>query len=209
MNQTNGITAEQFREAFLASYTKVRSCFSDRARWSEVFRAWNTLMLWQPTATYHPPEEIELSILGETAKRLGVSYQNGEPLRIDAVFSAQRNDWFPMLVAVEHENDWRGFESEVRKLLSVRCPLKVGITYTGESPKGEQYRARIARIIEEDFAEISNLAEEGPQTEYLFLIGAESDDKEISCWYSLGFQARTGPDPRGFVPIGEMLTSTI
>ncbi len=195
------LTAKSFCDAFLASYSMVRARFADEKRWQEIFttRAWNTIMLWQPTATYCPPQEIELSVLAETARRLGICYDNGEPLRIDAVFSTEKC-WFPMLVAIEHENDWRGFESEIRKLLSVRSALKVGITYTGDTAKGQEFREKLAQTIEEDFAEESLIIGEDPKTEYLFLVGAESEKKEISCWYSLHFRADTGARNLRFVP---------
>ena len=198
------VTANNFCDAFLASYSMVRARFADDKRWQEIFttRAWNTIMLWQPTATYYPPQEIELSVLAETAKKLGICYANGEPLRIDAVFSTEKC-WFPILVAIEHENDWRGFESEIRKLLSIRSTLKVGITYTGDTPKGHQYREKLARTIEEDFAEVSLVIGEDPKTEYLFLVGAESEKQEISCWYSLHFRADTGPRNRRFEPTAQ------
>jgi len=65
------------------------------------------------------------SVLARTAEALSLYYYPGEPLRIDAVFSAKKRQWFPMSVAIEHENQPSGLASEIRKLLSVRVPLKV------------------------------------------------------------------------------------
>jgi hypothetical protein len=51
-------------------------------------------------------------------------------MHFDALFcKADAADWFPVAAAVEHENDPDGFDREIKKLLTVRAPLKVGITY--------------------------------------------------------------------------------
>ncbi len=151
-----------------------------------------------------------MSVLADVAARLGLRYPSErgsrQPMTLDAIFvkPTKNRDPFPMRVAIEHEQDWTGFDCEVRKLLQVRCPLKVGITYSDESPQGKKYRDRVAKNIQDNFDEIRPVIAEAPQTEYLFLIGAESDDKEISCWYSLDFRARTGPRNRRFQPVGQI-----
>ncbi len=166
---------------------------------------WDDLVLSRPAETFRLPQEIKASVLASVAAQLGLWYPsskpNRQPMTFDAVFSGQEDGWFPMLVAIEDEKNWTGFGSEVKKLLSVRCPLKVGITYTGDSPEGQAYRDKIACDIREDFEEISLIRKEDPRIEYLFLVGAESDDNEISCWYSLDFRADVGPQGRTFQPV--------
>ena len=194
------LTAKTFCDTFLKSYSKVRAAFTDEERWIQVWTTqWNALMVWQPTATFHPPQEIQRSVLADTAAELGLHYQNGEPLRLDAVFSGQQA-WFPILAAIEHENNCSGFESEVTKLLSVRCLLKVGITYTyGSSERRQKSLEYIEQIIKENFVKISRAVGEDRRTEYLFLVGIEVPErpKELS-WYGLDFQACEGPQSRRF-----------
>jgi hypothetical protein len=122
-------------------------------------------------------------------------------MTFDAVFSApyRNNDPFPLRVVIENEAEWRTFECEIRKLLSVRCLLKVGITYT-DSARGNKHRDEIASWIHEDYKEIHLVIGEDPRTEYLFLVG-ESEKLEIS-WYSLQFQARNGPQKHVFDRVG-------
>lgn len=186
-------TAATFRDSFLGSYDEVRKAFETSTEWS--LKGW---ALWTELMLAHPS-----SVLDKTAQKLRLHYWPGEPLRLDAVFSQSEESWFPVVVAIEHENDWRRFvREEVTKLLSTRCCLKVGITYTWDDARAQECRETIARDIEAYFDK-SVIGEE-PTTEYLFLIGRESEKKEISCWYSLDFQARTGPRNRTFQPVGQI-----
>jgi hypothetical protein len=202
-------SAKMFREAFLASYVKVRDSFARKERWNEMWHRWNDLMLSRPDESSRLPREISASVVADVAGKLGLcypsEYRNRQPMTLDAALADQSDnqDRFPIKVAIEHENDWSGFDSEIKKLLSVRCPLKVGITYSDDSPKGREYRQEIAGYIKDDFDEISLIVREDPATEYLFLIGAESDDNEISCWYSLDFRAENGPGDQSFRPVGK------
>jgi hypothetical protein len=200
------VTAEMFRTAFLTSYSKVRGSFASDKRWKEMWgRPWKGLMLARLGETHLLPDEVKGSVLADAASRLGLRYPsergNREPMTFDAIFSepAKNDDPFPIRVAIEHEQDWKGFGNEIRKLLSVRCLLKVGITYTGDSPQGNEYRKKIAKWIDGDFNDIEPVVKEDPRTEYLFLAGAESDNFEVS-WYSLEFNAQAGPQKRDFQP---------
>lgn len=204
MPERSQVTAEMFRIAFLTSYSKVRGSFAPDKRWKEMWgRPWKGLMLARPGEAHLLPDEVKGSVLADTASRLGLRYPsergNREPMTFDAIFvkPTENNDPFPIRVAIEHELDWKGFDNEIKKLLYVRCPLKVGITYTGDSSKGQEYRSKIAAWIHEDFEEIELV--EDPRTEYLFLAGAESDNFEVS-WYSLEFNAQAGPQKRDFQP---------
>lgn len=206
MPNVSKVSAERFRDEFVASCSRLRNSFT-KDRWDELWRRWKGLMLARPEESSRLPRETSASVLADVAANLGLCYpsENGnrEPMTLDAVFSApsEKKDRFPIRVAIEHEDDWTGFESEIRKLLSVRCPLKVGITYTGDSPKGQEYRDEVAGWIREDFDEIKDTVKEYADTEYLFLIGAESNNQEISSWYSLSFRASEGPGNEGFSPV--------
>jgi hypothetical protein len=126
----------------------------------------------------------------------------GEPFHLDAVFhDVATNIWFPIEVALEHENDPRTFIIEVRKLLSMRCPLKVGVTYTLKSDirngNLEELRGTISDRISYEYKIVSDIIAESPTTEYLFLVGSEDRECEID-WYSLAFNARVGPQNSRF-----------
>jgi len=127
---------------------------------------------------------------------LRLNYWERQPLTVDAVYSWQ-GAWFPISVAIEHENDWRGFESEIMKLLSLRCPLKVGITYADDSKLGV-CSEKLMKILRGDFGDARSRIGEDRATEYLILIGSNSADEDISCWYSLDFRAGDGPRGRTF-----------
>jgi hypothetical protein len=195
----NGLSARVFRNTFVASYCKVRASFSNEERWGQVWhesRQWNGLMMSRP-GELCLPAEIRASVLADVAERLGLCYPGYypgcQPLMFDAVFS-DREDWFPIRAAIEHENDQRDFWSEVCKLLSVRCPLKVGITYAHTREKlGE-----IEQTIQDNSALILKVVGEHPKTEYLFLVGKTSDTEKKITWYSLDFRADDGPQGRTF-----------
>jgi hypothetical protein len=189
--------AETFCNAFVDWYTRIRAAFSDE-RWKEIWSIHANVVLWQPTERYRPPEEIERGVLAETARELNLFYRNGEPLRLDAVFST-RERWFPISVAIEHEYSWSGFTAEIDKLLSVRCPLKVGITYVyGRRAKQESNMQRIEEWIKSSYSMVLATIEEDETTEYLFLIAAEAEEEREVVWYALHFNAAEGPEKKTF-----------
>jgi hypothetical protein len=193
-------TAKAFQEAFIASYYKARACFTEAERWDDF--SWGPYASANFTSlmlrTSRLPSEISAPVLAEVAAGLGLCYPNCHPMTIDAVFadhSAQR-DWFPISVAIEHENVRTNFWSEVCKLFSVRCPLKVGITYiTSSDPRNGL--GQITENVRSNFALISQMAGEDPGTEYLFLVGVE---RRVSLWYALDFRGSDGPESKTFQP---------
>ena len=203
------VTAKTFCDAFQASYTEVRRAFPSTERWKKAWWGphWSGLVLSRHDETWLLPKGAKRSLLSGVAHRLRLRYPseagNPQPMTFDAAFSKPywNNDPFPIRVVIENEANWRDFECEIRKLLSARCRLKVGITYT-DSARGREHRKKIARWIREDFEEIQKVIGEDPRTEYLFLIG-ESDSYEIS-WYSLQFQARDGLRKREFRPLDDL-----
>jgi len=185
------ITAVEFSAAFVACYQEARRRWD--LEWQRIWAtdpAWSGLMIWEPDA-----------VIRQVAERLELQCFSGEPLHLDAVFHApgDRWRWFPIRVAVEHENAWPSFDQEVRKLLSVRCPLKVGITYTlsghvsGDRSRLPALHAMIAGAISREFAAASAVIREDPATEYLFLIGSEEERDQELVWRQLAFRADSGP----------------
>jgi hypothetical protein len=106
--------------------------------------------------------------------------------------------WYPIRVAMEHENVASDFgDTEVPKLFSVRCPFKVGITYVqGQSP--QKGLAKIREHLRNRFDVISHVVGEDPRTEYLFLVGAPL---VVSSWYALDFRASEGLGNKDFQPL--------
>jgi hypothetical protein len=195
-----GPTPREFCDAVVSSYSKTRAMFPDVERWRQV-RAQSTTQLWMalPSENHLLPEETQLSVLGRTAASLKLTYAAREQLRLDAIFSVKET-WFPIVVAIESEIVYGTFEQEIKKLLSVRCPLKVGMTGFDTSEREEKRRLlAIEEMIKVNFNQISEIIEEAPATEYLFLVDVELNiQKEISRWYSLDFQASDGPQGRTF-----------
>ena len=202
MSARTGPTAREFCDAVVDSYTKVRVRFPDRERWRHVWAALST-QLWLALPSEKPPDEAPLSVLSETAASLHLVYAAREQLHLDAIFSSKET-WFPIVVAIESENVHTTFEQEIRKLLSVRCPLKVGMTGFNTSPAGEAKKLQaIERTIKAKFREISSVIQEDPNSEYLFLVSVEfNGEKEISNWYSLDFRASEGPLNKTFMLVG-------
>lgn len=89
----------------------------------------------------------EDSVIRQTAQDLNLIAYRGEPLHIDAIFTTTKQwDWFPINVAIEHENDPRGFHGEINKLISVRSSLKIGITYSIIDDKPMNYVKKKLKI---------------------------------------------------------------
>lgn len=205
----NEPTAKDFKNAFFGAYQS-RARFTSE-RWQQVWTdEWARFVLWR---TAKPPEELEKSLLHQTAETLELDYWEDEPLKLDGAFyakgvSSQYHFPFPIVVALEHENDHRGFGHEVIKLLSVRCRLKVGITYTllfGGKNTPKERKSRIESIrqnIVKSFRQIREIVSEDPATEYLFLIGAEEAPYSLT-WYPLDFSAGQDPSDRHFLIIDE------
>ncbi|MBW4022614.1 MAG: hypothetical protein HIU92_05645 [Proteobacteria bacterium] len=116
------VTAERFLTHFTALYDEQRAALSDE-EWGIV---WGDASSWSSFMIYD-----EKSVVRKLAETLNLTCFNGEPMRLDAVFTpTAKYDWFPIAVAIEHENNHRGFHGEINKLLSIKCPLKVGVTYS-------------------------------------------------------------------------------
>jgi hypothetical protein len=186
---STGPSAANFRDVFEQCYEETRSNQSDHWKgiWNDTF-AWSRLMIYYSDA-----------VVRKVAPRLNLECAKGEPFRLDAVFHADgAHHWFPMCVAIEHENSPFTFYKEIRALLSVRCPLKVGVTYTLRSDiRGRDSSSELAdlrnKISNRIYTDIAGFIKEDPDTEYLFLIGSEDEPYEIR-GYSVDFRAGNPPD---------------
>jgi hypothetical protein len=138
------------------------------------------------------PERLDRSVIGKVAESLALKRCLREPFRLDVILhrGTEEWDWYPMLVAIEHENDPRGFADEVRKLASVRSPLKVGITYASLPNDDEKtalrnrYHSNVLNDIRRECRKTA-IAEDNA-TEYLFLLGEIAPNLVIE-WRSLTF----------------------
>ncbi len=204
-------SAAEFISAFATSYSELRHAY-ERDEWCELWEQnlnvfWNWFMMWKSN---RPKTCRGPSVLEATASLLSLEYWEREPLKLDGAFYREdaQLDYdlpFPMLVAVEHENFDTDFRHEIRKLMSVRCPLKVGITYTWDNRSvlppalHERRREVLEQHVCTNYRRIASVIAEDPQTEYVFLVGSEEEEREWT-WYALTFSAGTGPSG-GFVVV--------
>lgn len=169
--------AMSFARGFQAAYDEARALFLPDA-WKRLWVTdWNRFVLWHGV----PPQSK--SLLEMTAERMGLDYWDREPFRVDAAFVPHGRQVIgtlplPLIVAIEHENAFRGFREEIAKLVHIRCPLKVGITYSLlGSPSRDPDISSARSQIENWIAEVDKLvsAREDPANEYLYLLGVESE----------------------------------
>ena len=194
--------AGPFLRAFLDGYDSNRG-LADEETWRRIWTTtggWNALMLGNPVSVKVPWQK---SVLLLTAEAMGLRVWPREVLTIDSVF--HDDDYIvcgtqplPFLVAVEHENAAAGFGHEVAKLLSVRCRLKVGITYrllNGPNfiaAHRDEFLETIRGYIIDHFGRVWRVSPEDPSTEYLFIVGVEESPFSL-VWYCTHFSARHGP----------------
>jgi len=195
------IFCNKFKEAYL----ECRALF-DANSWSQVwYTYWNNFMLWNPIAPQSKP------VLEVVAEKMNLKWWDREPFRLDGVFVHKDyklvgNYPLPIIVGIEHENDLRTFGQEIAKLAYIRCPLKVGITYTlaipGPVPQEIILRSQglIKKAVSDILSDLSKWIGEDPQAEYVYLLGVESQVLELD-WYALCFLASTDPSVSGWTAI--------
>src|SRR6266571_3416465 len=192
------VTARDFVARFAEAYAECRGCFPDRDQWNLVWTThWNRFVLWNPVAPQTKP------LLRLVAEKLDLVWWDREPFRLDgAMVPADHRVVgscpLPLLVGVEHENDLRTFVQEILKLVHVICPLKVGITYlvAGTAPPSSvavsDSQNQIRRLAQTALSDRNQHVREDPATEYLYLLGVESQMRECE-WSALTFTAAAGP----------------
>jgi len=186
-----------FCDKFIEAYQECRAVFHGDS-WTQVWKwHWNNFMLWHPVTPQVKP------LLGVVAEKMNLLWWDRNPFYLDGAFIGSDykvvgNYPLPLIAAVEHENDLRTFIQEITKLGQIRCPLKVGITYTlpipgpGQSQQITSSKERIQNMIVEVSTNLNKWIGEDPKAEYVYLLGVESQLLELD-WYSLRFMA--GDDP--------------
>jgi len=204
-------SANDFLRAFLESYEEKRRGISvSPERWKQLFISkrgeWDTFMLARGGPLF---EEAGTPVLFDVAGKLKLRYWAGEPLKLDGAFYDGLDRGcptfpFPIVVGIEHENNHTTFRHEIQKLLSVTCPLKVGITYpwppqsiVSQRQDKERIFEQIEHFVTESLTQISAVVREDPSSEYLFLIGVETSPFVLT-WFNLSFAAGEGIQSRHF-----------
>lgn len=190
---------ENFIDAFRRAFQEARHRLA--AEWDTTWSTqtnWNHLMI-QTTADLNPRPP---TVVEHTAKLMDIKCWPGEPFSLDAVFVPKecRREGpypYPILVALEHENEVSGFDNEITKLHYIRCPLKVGITYAlmGKNnalPRTSEYQTQIGATAARVAAELARYTRETPETKYLFLVGSEESPRTLT-WHALEYGASDSP----------------
>jgi hypothetical protein len=141
---------------------------------------------------------------------MGLDYWEREPFKLDAAMLG--TNWrrigtypCPIVVAIQHENHWQGFDEEIVNLLHIRSPLKVGITYVSVPKERGQAQKTIQANASEIWHRISKHVLEDSTTDYLFLLGVASEattsiESDLE-WFSLMFTAQQDPASRSWVAL--------
>ncbi|WP_139333961.1 MULTISPECIES: hypothetical protein [Acidiphilium] len=177
------LNAKNFFDIFVDKYKKNRELYSD-IDWKE---------LWEDTSNWSFfMIDNHNSVIRQMAESFGLVCPQREPLRIDAIFTpTEKWDWFPISVAIEHENNYREFQREIKKLLSVKCGLKVGITYSIIENKKDNLENRLEfvkyKIEKSFFSSFNNMDNKllVPHECYLFIIGCETSPRKIEWYYTV------------------------
>jgi hypothetical protein len=191
------VTAKDFVSKFAEAYDECRGCFTDPSQWSEVWaKHWSRFVLWNPVNPQPKP------LMRLVAEKLGLLWWDREPFRLDgAMIPADHqvigNYPGPLLIGIEHENNVGTFVEEIVKLAHVICPLKVGVTYMLGGTALPTISAvadalqRLRRLAQTALSDRNRYVREDPATEYLFLLGVESNLRECE-WSALAFTADAG-----------------
>ena len=166
--------AEGFLKAFIEKYNEKH--YENRLHWEEI---WTDTCRWSYFMIQSVIKEINY---------LNLRCHKGEPLDLDTVFTTSQDewDWFPISIALEHENNPIGVHGEIKKLISIDCPLKVMITYSLIEEKKIRW---VKEKIRKSFFEALHRTEHSSSRnrEYLFIIGKELDGRprELSWEYAI------------------------
>jgi hypothetical protein len=127
---------------------------------------------------------------------MGLEHWEREPFTFDGAFLGENfrlvgNTPVPIIAVFEHENDVRGFKQEILKLAYIRCPLKIGITYS-EPQNRPQCEASILGWVGDTLDELNKHRREDSESDYVYLLGVDAGRFELA-WYHLTFDAASGP----------------
>ncbi len=176
----NAITPEKFLEAWRAVWERDER---ESGKLAEIFQG----QPWTPVTEYMLTSDN--SFLRRVGGELGINEQpdgcisqdSGGILKLDMAFIADNKDGCPTFidVMIEHENDRATVKNEMWKLMFLRSPLKVLVTYSA-TPEAENQPQKLLDMLNEanqDFPENEN-------TTYLFIFGRLLDGKMSWQWCS-------------------------
>jgi hypothetical protein len=174
-------TAKEFRKEFLEAFNE---CCEEARRYSfeEAWANWTAFMTGKNTKIDSWGRQ---AVLPTVAQKFGLQIEP-EFMRLDLVLYEKGG--CPLAVAIEHENDTRGLDTELDKLFLIRSRLKVLITFVWDGNKEfVAVKAKLEdRIRKYHRYYAKNLLPESSETEYLFFLGHEEMPKSIT-WYHLSF----------------------
>ena len=187
------LSAERFPQAFVDAYWACRKCFSDKA-WRGVWESpelWNRFMMWNPP----PPQKKPVFKL--TAETIGLAHWDRQPFNFDGAFLVRPyhvigNIPVPIAAVFEHELDIETFREEIVKLAYIRCPFKIGITYTIPKRNAIEWEAQIVEWTDSLLQTLQPYTLEDKGTRYVLLLGVEKPALELS-WWALSFSTKSGP----------------
>lgn len=177
---------EAFVAKFVENYENKKQKNNDH-EWKQI---WENTNIWSSFMLYD-----DNSVVRKIAESFNLVCYRGEPLHVDAVFTRTKEwDWFPITVALEHENNYKSLHGEIKKLISIRCDLKVVVTYSLIELENDNIEIGIHRLnnaksiieikIKEAFAQIGNSLGT-PEESYLFIIGHETLPRNIEWHYTI------------------------
>jgi hypothetical protein len=207
------IKAQEFLNAFINVFQRSRTLYANIDDWQTTWETrWNDFMMYEPTL---PQTE---SVMKGVAAELGVHWWRGEPFRLDGALVDKEPKTigcypFPLLVAFEHEHNCVSISEEITKLLQIRAPLKVAITYVfgwhnGSENQLPQQRdeawakneiVRVHRVLN---TMLKNYVMEDDRIEYLYLLGVESELRHLK-WEALMFGASEDPQIENWTTVIE------
>lgn len=179
---------DEFAEVFEERYEEARRHYLE-----EAWKNWTTFMTGKDSKL--SPWKRE-TVLPMVAKNLSLQCQQ-EFMRLDLVF--YKKGGCPLVVAIEHENDARDFETELERLFSIRSRLKVGINYAqAGSQEFDKVKKKLRDGVEAYWKYYVTVdLPEDPKTEYLFLLGSLEMEKSVA-WHYLSFKGSDGPGASSF-----------
>lgn len=166
------LTASTFFRAFVDNLPPVEDLL---AAWQSA-TAYTSLFLDESGSNGGP------GFLRRVAGSLGLNFVEQEYFRIDAVFFNERWDgeflgpnWAKrILVAFEHENDWRSSAQEMSKLALLDVPLKVLVTFSRSDDEATELLDQFDKII--------RAAMSGPQAQSLIIFGQKQLKERSVTW---------------------------
>ena len=182
------VTEDDFCKAWCAVWEKKdkNKCLSNQFSGEGSWGDWTEAMLTDKKEAFL--KQVKCKLAGTLSREM--YYWDEELFRVDVGFVSECNDYmntdgkytYPLFfdVLIEHENNMHKIHEEMWKLIFVRSPLKVIVSY-GHLKDGVQ--EKINECI--GYLQNANAAfPENEDTRYLFIIGNHVDEKIRWRWAS-------------------------